>query len=124
VRAEKDQASTNAAPSIATGSPDLEGQLVQIWARVLGCEKIGRNDNFFDLGGTSLQLTSAHAEIQKQLAPSITLVNLFEHPTINGLAAFIGRGMKTGSSINAARSRAARQGAVMSRMRKKKSGTR
>jgi hypothetical protein len=70
------------APANAT-----EHALAAIWRRVLGLTEISRDANFFDLGGTSLQLIEAHAEIQRGLAPDLNLMDLFRDPSIGALAA-------------------------------------
>lgn len=68
-----------------------EGELAQtiaaVWAEVLGIEKPGIQDNFFDLGGHSLQLLSVHRLLQERLDTSLSVIDLFKHPTINALAA-------------------------------------
>ncbi len=43
----------------------IDLQISQVWEKVLKIPNIGLNDNFFDLGGDSLQLIEAHAELQK-----------------------------------------------------------
>jgi amino acid adenylation domain-containing protein len=64
-----------------------EQALAEIWRRVLGLAEVSRDANFFDLGGTSLQLIEAHAEIQRSLAPDVNLMDLFRDPSIGALAA-------------------------------------
>ncbi|HET7695321.1 MAG TPA: SDR family oxidoreductase [Vicinamibacterales bacterium] len=68
---------------------DLEKQLAAIWQNLLGLERVGVNDSFFELGGDSLlgiQLTST---VKKQLDAKISAVTLFEAPTIAALAALL-----------------------------------
>jgi amino acid adenylation domain-containing protein len=76
----------------------IERQLVNIWAEVLGRDAghveqlrktIGTADNFFDLGGHSLKGTRAVSRIHRQLNVKVPLVQLFQEPTIAGLAAYI-----------------------------------
>ena len=66
-----------------------EQALADIWRRVLGVPEVSRDANFFDLGGTSLQLIEVHAEIQRGLAPTLNLMDLFRDPSIDTLAARI-----------------------------------
>ena len=66
-----------------------EQALADIWRRVLGVPEVSRDANFFDLGGTSLQLIEVHAEIQRALAPNVNLMDLFRDPSIVALAARI-----------------------------------
>ncbi len=65
---------------------DLESILSEIWADVLGASVVDPSKNFFDLGGTSLQLVEAHARTQARLGRTISIVSLFEHPTVASLA--------------------------------------
>lgn len=58
-----------------------------VWRRVLELEKIGRNDNFFDIGGHSLSLLKVQTELSKRLHKDVQAVELFKYPTISALAA-------------------------------------
>ncbi len=70
---------------------EIEKQVAAIWQEVLGLEQIGVHDNLFDLGGDSLLLTGMHIKLQQQFGPRITLVEMFNYPTIQALAKFISR---------------------------------
>lgn len=65
---------------------ELEKALVEIWKDLIGIKNIGIDDNFFDLGGTSLIAVKAKIQTEKlsnkRLSPSI----LFKYPTIKQLA--------------------------------------
>ncbi len=65
----------------------MEAALTKLWRRVLGKHGVGINDNFFDLGGTSLKAVQVIALIQKELKSAISVTTLFECPTITLLAA-------------------------------------
>ncbi len=64
---------------------ELESKLVGIWQTVLRRERIGIRDNFFDLGGHSLQAVAMCSQITQQLHVEAPLRWLFEHPTIERL---------------------------------------
>ena len=66
-----------------------EEQLAVIWRNVLGLSLIGRNDKFFDLGGSSLLAVKVFAEIEKQFGRHLPLASLFNAPTIAALAGLI-----------------------------------
>ena len=68
---------------------DLEREVADIWAEVLGLEKVGIYDNFFELGGYSLLAIKIVARMRQSLQVEILLPNLFELPTIADLSARI-----------------------------------
>jgi amino acid adenylation domain-containing protein len=63
--------------------------LASIWAEVLGLERIGIQDNFFEVGGHSLLATQVVARIHAVYGVSIPLRQLFERPTVAALAELI-----------------------------------
>ena len=65
---------------------NIEKQLANIWAEVLGLETIGINDSFFTLGGHSLLATKVISRINKNLDIELPLRQLFEFPTLAKLA--------------------------------------
>jgi len=65
---------------------ETEKMLLEIWCKVLGTGAVGLNDNFFDLGGTSLQLIQLHARIASAMPNDLTVVDLFQYPRISALA--------------------------------------
>jgi amino acid adenylation domain-containing protein/non-ribosomal peptide synthase protein (TIGR01720 family) len=66
-----------------------EEKLAAIWQQILGVKQIGVNDNFFALGGDSILSIQVIARA-RQAGLSLTPKQLFEHPTISGLAAVAG----------------------------------
>jgi acyl carrier protein len=65
----------------------LEAEIRRIWIEVLGSSSFAVDENFFDLGGTSLSLLRVHARLEDLLGRSIRLVELFQLPTVRALAA-------------------------------------
>jgi amino acid adenylation domain-containing protein len=70
---------------IAPRTPKEE-LLAGIWAEVLGVERVGVHDNFFDLGGHSLLAVKLMARIGQQFGKKLPLSTLIEGPTIEQLA--------------------------------------
>jgi amino acid adenylation domain-containing protein len=75
-------------------SPDvprdaLEMELAAIWCSVLGAGSVGIHDSFFDLGGHSLTAVRLAAKIRKDLGHAFEVRDLFQHPTVAGLAAVL-----------------------------------
>lgn len=73
-------------PAPAVGTP-LQGALLEIWRRVLGRSHVGLQDNFFEVGGTSLRAVQVVAAIRKELGRDVSIVSLFECPSVELLAA-------------------------------------
>ncbi len=73
----------------APPSTPAEAAVVTIWQSLLGCERVGVHDNFFDLGGHSLLVTRVISRLRDSLAVSLSTRMLFEHPVAADLAAYI-----------------------------------
>ncbi|MCI0912462.1 non-ribosomal peptide synthetase [Pseudomonas putida] len=69
---------------------ELEEQLAQIWCEVLNVSRVGVQDNFFELGGDSI-LSIQVVSRARQLGLQFTPRDLFQHQTIQTLAAVVGR---------------------------------
>ncbi|MCP4417210.1 MAG: amino acid adenylation domain-containing protein [Chloroflexi bacterium] len=82
-----DQAALIQQIGYAAPTDGLENQLVNIWEAVLKVQPIGIHDNYFDLGGYSLQTISLFAEMEKVFKKRIPLATIFQAPTIAALAA-------------------------------------
>src|SRR5437016_1309139 len=68
---------------------ETEKALAAMWRELLVVESIGINDDFFDLGGQSLVAIKALSRIRDTFGVDLPLRNLFERPTIAGLAEVI-----------------------------------
>jgi amino acid adenylation domain-containing protein len=91
-----------ALPMPSWNRPELEGDykapqtsiekaIAVVWQEFLRLEKVGVNDNFFDLGGHSLLLTQVHSRLSEmfQNKKELTIVDLFQYPTIHSLGMYI-----------------------------------
>jgi acyl transferase domain-containing protein/acyl carrier protein len=78
----------------------IEQVMVKELQNFLGIEKVGINDNFFDLGATSLTMVQINRNLNKALQEEIPLVTLFNHTTVRSLAEHLVR--QEGSETTAA----------------------
>ncbi|MFZ6659140.1 amino acid adenylation domain-containing protein, partial [Undibacterium sp. TJN19] len=65
---------------------EVEVLLAGIWQTLLGLERVGRHDHFFDLGGHSLLALQLLTRVRQGLGRELALRDLFAHPTIAALA--------------------------------------
>ena len=72
-------------------SPQTETEelLAGVWAGVLGIERVGIDDNFFEIGGHSLLAIQAISKIRQAFLIDLPLRTMFEQPTISGLSKHI-----------------------------------
>ena len=68
---------------------EIEERLVEIWKEVLGVERVGINDRFFELGGYSILLIKMHAKVDQLYPGKVKITDLFAYPTVAMLADFI-----------------------------------
>lgn len=85
-------------PSAQTGNAsrqtDLTQQIAAAWREVLRTDIIGLDDNFFDVGGTSLLLVKLHNRLSISLGMTLSPVSLYQYPTIQALAAYLSQPAK------------------------------
>jgi len=62
---------------------------VDVYARLLGDERVGATDSFFDLGGSSLQAMRLVTELRNTLAVNLDVAAVFLTPTPQQLAALL-----------------------------------
>ena len=74
-----------AAEYVAPRTP-LEKELADIWQQILGIERVGLRDNFFDVGGNSLSGMRVMAWIRSVLNLEVPISSLFQRSTIESLA--------------------------------------
>ena len=84
----------NALPAVmvdsrADGSPrdELERELAGLWGRLLNRAQVGVHNDFFRMGGNSLQVIRVVAHVRKTYGVGVPAGYLFEQPTVAALAA-------------------------------------
>jgi amino acid adenylation domain-containing protein len=78
------------ASSVSYADPrgDRERSIAEIWHRLLRVERIGRHENFFDLGGTSLLFAEVRVELHR-MGCDVSIVDMYQYPTIALLSAYV-----------------------------------
>ena len=92
----------------------VERQIASIWQELLALDRIGVDDNFFDLGGHSLLLVRAHARLCDALDANLSVTDLFRFPTVRALSTYLGGGSDE-PALRAVKARADRQRHTMNR---------
>ncbi|MDC7221644.1 MAG: amino acid adenylation domain-containing protein [Spirochaetales bacterium] len=76
---------------------EMEKALAQIWEELLGCP-VGKDNAFFELGGSSLQLMEMQQKLSSHLDKSIAITALFKHTVLSDLALFLSEGIEDNGS--------------------------
>lgn len=67
----------------------VEQKVAEIWQQALKIDKVGMDDNFFDIGGHSLLIAQIHSQIRSVFHKEIPLIKILEYPTISAIARFL-----------------------------------
>lgn len=76
----------------------VEKVLLRLWSKVLGRNRIGIHDNFFEIGGHSLLATMLASQIRDAFELEIPLRTIFDRPTIADLALWISDARREGKA--------------------------
>ena len=75
----------------AEAGTEAEEKIAAIWREVLGVDRVGIDDNYFDAGGDSLSMIEVQWRLRDAFDQDVSLVQLFQNPTIRALAARFSR---------------------------------
>ncbi len=78
------------APALRQALTGVSAAIGKVWCEVLGIATVGRDQNFFDLGGHSLMLAQVQVKLSAALGKTVALTDLIKYPTIAALAAALG----------------------------------
>jgi acyl carrier protein len=81
-----ERARVPSANGTVAAASDAPAQLIAIWSELLGVDGIGVHDDFFKLGGHSLMATRMLSRIDEAFGVRLSLRDIFDAPTIDGLA--------------------------------------
>jgi acyl carrier protein len=67
----------------------VDRRLAAIWAEMLGIDRVGADDGFFELGGSSLLAVHMMGRVRKEYPVDLSVTTLFEAPTVRALGRVI-----------------------------------
>lgn len=85
-----------------------------MWTQLLGRDRVGLDENFFELGGNSLLAVQARSRLQARDITGVSLVDLFRYPSVRTLAAACSPAGDRPDALVGARQAAGRRAAALS----------
>jgi nonribosomal peptide synthetase protein BlmX len=73
---------------VAPATP-TEELVVAVWSRILGVPRVGRNDDFFELGGESLRAMNVTNGVNAAMGLELSVRALFDNPALRSFAAVV-----------------------------------
>jgi surfactin family lipopeptide synthetase A len=68
---------------------ETEKKIAEAWHKLLGIQQVGINDDFFELGGDSLNVVQLNNELKKVLDKDIPVAVMFRHQTIRAFTQYL-----------------------------------
>jgi natural product biosynthesis luciferase-like monooxygenase protein len=96
---------------------EIERAIAGVWEELLALPRVGLKDNIFDLGANSLLTVQANNKLSQVLGRRLSLVSMFQFPTVESLAAHLGQKEAGPEAGAAGRERADRRKEAMQRRR-------
>jgi len=93
-RMEADEVRADLGIDFAAPRNHVEEMLVGIWADLLGVERVGIHDDFFQLGGHSLLVAKLASRVRQSFHVELPMVEVFKKPTVADLAEAVVRAEK------------------------------
>lgn len=93
---------------------ETERRIAAVWQEALQLESVDVDRHFFDIGGHSLLMVWVHSRLKDMFAKKISIVELFEYPTIRSLSEFLDRDREAPRKLDVSE-RVAKQKLAMSR---------
>ncbi|TRX27553.1 amino acid adenylation domain-containing protein [Flavobacterium franklandianum] len=82
----------DSAPVLRKPRIEIEEKIAKVWGEILQVSDIGIDDNFFEMGGTSIMAVKVVAEIEKSTGKRFPLSVLFEYSTVEKFARLLNEG--------------------------------
>jgi acyl carrier protein len=90
-----DRARQESAADYQAPAHELERIVASVWQDLLGLDQVSTVDNLFDLGANSLLVVRANGKLRAALDRDVSLVDMFQYPTVKSLAAFLAQSQQT-----------------------------
>jgi amino acid adenylation domain-containing protein len=100
-----------------SNSTYAEDKVAGVWREVLGAKYIDPDDNFFDIGGTSLLLVMAHTRLEQLFQRKISVADLFAYTTVRKLSQKLSISTASSETRDSSRENAQKQKTVFARAR-------
>jgi amino acid adenylation domain-containing protein len=97
---------------------EVEQNIARVWQELLHVEKVGIEDNFFDLGGHSLLMIKLQNRLQKVINKDISLIELFQYPTISSMTKYLAGSRGDEATLKQLHDRAGKQKDAMTRQKR------
>jgi acyl carrier protein len=94
-----------------------ERLIASVWQEVLGLEKVGLHDSFFDLGGHSLLTIQVQLKLREKFTRELNIIDVFKYPTVGAMAEFLSDERDTKSFGQSEQERGAQRKLSMRRRR-------
>ena len=83
------QTATDNEQNFVAPDTDLQHAVAAAFSKILKVERVGLDNNFFDLGANSLLIVRVHVELNRHIEPGIPLISFFQYPTVRSLTRYI-----------------------------------
>ncbi len=101
-----------------TPGSDLERTIAGLWQEVLGVNRVGSDDNVFDLGGDSLRLIQIYSRLKAKVHGEFSIIHMFQYPTVAEFARFLENSADDSDVLGGTAQRAKEQRAAFKRRRR------
>jgi len=108
----------SAAESYIAPRNEVERIITDIWQEVLKVERVGVNDNFFDLGGHSLLMFQIQGKLRQAFQTDLSTVDLFKYPSVSSLRERLSREEIEPTSFEPEQDRARKQREAINRRKR------
>jgi amino acid adenylation domain-containing protein len=102
---------------------EFETRIIAIWKELLGLPSVAMDDNFFEVGGTSLLATRLLSRLSREFERELSITDVFEHATIRSQAALLRGDAIEGTALPTSASSANVPLPVMGRIQAESRGT-